>query len=200
MISLIKPFAFALLTILITGSVVAQSTYQVDPSAAKVIWTGKKVTGQHTGTVDLQKGTIGWGPEGLTSTDVTIDMTSITNTDLDPEYAADLVSHLKSGDFFNTMEFHTATFKTSAVEKIEGAEAGQPNYKITGDLTIKGITKPVTLDVRAWQEKKGVRATGTLRFDRTLYNIKYRSGQFFDYLGDKMINDEVEITFDLIAK
>ena len=194
-----KPFSVAL-ALLFTTAAVAQATFNVDPAATKMIWTGKKVTGQHHGTLNVSAGTVGWGQDGLTAANVTIDMTSLTNTDLDKDYAPRLENHLKSADFFNTEVFKTAQFKSTRVERIAGAEVGQPNYRVTGDLTIKGITKPVTFDVLAWQEKRGVRAAGTMTFDRTLYDVQYRSGKFFDALGDKMIEDMVPLTFDLMAK
>ena len=196
---MIKTLSLALL-LAGTGAAMAQSTFTIDPTATKLVWTGKKVTGEHHGSIGVQSGTIGWGENGLTNADVTIDMTTITNADMDKEYAAKLEGHLKSPDFFNTAEFKTANFKTTRVEAIHGVENGKPNYSVTGDLTIKGITHPVTFDALAWQEQKGIRTAGTIIFDRTHYDIKFRSGQFFDSLGDKMIDDMVELTFDLVGK
>lgn len=195
---MIKALSIALSLAFATASI-AQTTHTVDTGAAKLIWTGKKVTGQHHGNIQVQSGTIGWSANGLAEAEMVMDMTSITNLDLKPESAENLVGHLKSKDFFNTVEFNTASFKTTGVEKKNGVEAGMPNYTVTGELTIKGITNPVTFDVLAWQESTGVRAAGTIVFDRTLYDIKFRSGQFFDALGDKMIDDLVELTFDLKA-
>lgn len=188
------------LVVACTGATVAQSTYTVDPAASQLIWTGKKITGQHQGSIEVLSGTIGWGESGLTHAHLVIDMTSIKNTDMESEYAAELEAQLKSTDFFNTADFKTADFKATGIEPIPGVETGKPNYSVTGDLTIKGMTHPVTFDALAWKEKKGVRAAGTIIFDRTLYDIKYRSGQFFDALGDKMIEDMVELTFDITGK
>jgi polyisoprenoid-binding protein YceI len=182
------------------GATHAQSTYKVDASSTRMIWTGRQLTGAHQGNVKVSGGTVTWGTEGLLGAEVTVDMTSITNTDLGKEYGPRLVKHLKSEDFFNTAVHKTATFKTTRVEKIPGVEPGQANYNVTGDLTIKGITKPVTFKVLAWQEKNRVRAAGTLAFNRTLYDITFRSGSFFQSLGDKMIEDMVELTFDLTGK
>lgn len=196
---MIKSVSLALLLV-VTSAAVAQSTYTIDPAAAKLVWTGKKITGQHQGSIDVRSGTIAWGENGLAQTEVTIDMTSITDVDMEREYAAELESQLKSTDFFNAAEFKTASFKSTRIQPIPGAEPGKPNYSITGDLTIKGITHPVTFNALAWKEKKGIRAAGTMIFDRTLYGIKYRSGRFFDTLGDKMIDDMVELTFDVMGK
>lgn len=186
--------------LLLASSVVAAQSYKVDADASKMIWTGKQITGQHQGSVNVSSGKVAWGEEGLKKAEVVIDMASISNHDMEREYAARLERHLKSSDFFNTAQFKTASFKTTGVEKIPGVNAGEPNYNVTGDLTIKGITKPVTFAVLAWKEKKGMRAAGTMVFDRTLYDVQFRSGKFFDALGDKMIDDMVEITFDLVAR
>lgn len=196
---LFKSFAL-LFTLQITATVLAQGTYKLDTGASTLIWTGKKLVGQHHGSVDASSGKITWGRDGLAEAQVTMDMTSISNTDLDPEYGKRLVRHLKSDDFFDVNRYKTASFKSTSVEKIPGAEAGKPNYAITGDLTIKGITAPVTFNVLAWKDEKTVRAAGTMRFDRTLYDVRYRSGKFFESLGDNMIEDMVELTFDLYCK
>lgn len=196
---MIKTLSLVLL-LAITTAAGAQSTNTIDPAGSKLVWTGKKITGQHHGSIDVKSGTIGWGENGLVQAEVTIDMTSITDLDMEREYAAELEAQLRSTDFFNTAEFRTAAFKTTRVDPIPGVEAGKPNYSITGDLSIKGITHPVTFDVMAWKEKKGIRAAGTIAFDRTLYGIKYRSGKFYDTLGDKMIEDMVQLTFDVKCK
>ena len=71
--------------------------------------------------------------------------------------------------------------------------SGKNSYEVQGDLTIKGITKPVTFDVSIY----GSKATATLKVDRAQYNVKYGSGSFFDDLGDKTIYDEFDLVVDL---
>ena len=113
-------------------------------------------------------------------------MTSLTATDLTGEYQGKLNGHLKADDFFGTDKFSTATlvFKKIVTKK--------PNtYTVTGDLTIKGITKPVTFDLATTANT----ASTAFKIDRTKYDIKYGSGSFFDSLGDKAINDD----FDLVV-
>ena len=188
-----------LIALVFAEPLAAQATYSVDPKVSKVEWTGRKVTGQHNGSIQVKAGSLKWGMDGLTHGEVVIDMTSITNQDLDPEEASMLVGHLKSKDFFDVGTYKEASFVSTAVEKIT-AEAGKANYRLTGNLTIKGITKPVVFTVLARQAERGVRATGTMSFNRTLYGIKYRSGSFFDALGDRMIEDMIELSFDLHAR
>ena len=183
-----------------TTSLHAQSTRTVDPTASKFLWTGKKVTGEHTGGLTVKSGTVGWGANGLTAADITIDMRSITCTDMSGGGAERFVAHLHSADFFDTEKHPTAHFVTTQVEPIAGAKPGQPNYKVTGDLTIKGITKPVTFDALAWQDGANMRAAANLVFDRTAYDIRYRSVTFFQEIGDKAIENDVALTFDLTAK
>jgi polyisoprenoid-binding protein YceI len=184
-----------------SAQLLAQQALPVDPSASMVMWTGTKITGEHTGNVKLAQGTITMNGTDLGAADITVDMGSITVTDLeDPDSNAKLLNHLESPDFFDTQHHVLATFRTTKVEKLTNAGAGKPNYRITGDLTIKGITHPVTFDCLVRQDGKAVRAAANLVFDRTKYDIRYRSGSFFPEIGDKAISDEVSLTFDIKAE
>lgn len=165
---------------------------EVDPAASKVVWLGKKVTGEHTGEVKVQSGNLEFDGAAFKGGEFTVDMTSITNTDLaDAEYNKKLVGHLNSDDFFATDKNKTAKFVAKSVSKVKG-----DTYKVTGDLTIKGKTATNTFNADV--TKSG--ATGVIKFDRTKYDVKYGSGKFFQGLGDKMINDEVQLTVTLTAK
>lgn len=115
-------------------------------------------------------------------------MTSLTSTDLTGEYQGKLNGHLKADDFFGTEKFPTSKL----VFKKIGAKSADV-YTVTADLTIKGITKPVTFDITV----AGNTATTAFKVDRTKYDIKYGSGSFFEGLGDKTINDEFELAVAL---
>lgn len=171
----------------------ADTKVEVDPASSKIVYVGKKVTGQHTGEVKISKGSLTFNKDALTGGEVEADMTSINNTDLtDAEYNKKFVDHMRSDDFFSVEKHKTAKLVIKKVEKLKAAN----EYKLTGDLTIKGKTAPVTFNATATKEK----ANAKLTFDRTKYDIKYGSGKFFQGLGDKMINDEVELTVDLTLK
>lgn len=192
--------------ILLTASALALSlacmgqAYTVDPEASRLMWTGTKMTGEHTGEVRIKEGTITMNGRDLGAADITVDMGSITCTDItNPASNAKLVGHLKSTDFFGVEEHPLATFRTTKVEGLP-ASSGQPNYRVTGDLTIKGITHPATFEVLVRPGGDVVNAAANLTFDRSKYDIRYRSGSFFDGLGDKLIHDEVKLTFDLRAR
>ena len=117
----------------------------------------------------------------LTGGEFEVDMTSLISTDLEGEYKGKLEGHLKSDDFFGVENHPSSTLVFTN------------SYEVKGDLTIKGITKPVTFDVSVY----GSKATATLKVDRAQYNVKYGSGSFFDDLGDKTIYDEFDLVVDL---
>ncbi|MGB5462567.1 MAG: YceI family protein [Aureibaculum sp.] len=163
-------------------------TKEVKIEKSKVTWKGYKVTGSHEGTIAIQSGTLKFEADLLVGGEFVIDMTSITNADLQGEYKDKLEGHLKSDDFFGVEKFPTATLVFKNVEV-----AGKNSYKVTGDLTIKGKTNPVTFDFSVY----GSKANATLKIDRSKYDVKYGSSSFFDNLKDKVIYDEFDLISDL---
>jgi polyisoprenoid-binding protein YceI len=163
-------------------------TKEVKIEKSKVTWKGYKVTGSHEGTIAIQSGTLKFEADVLVGGEFVIDMTSITNVDLQGEYKDKLEGHLKSDDFFGVEKFPTATLVFKNVEV-----AGKNSYKVTGDLTIKGKTNPVTFDFSVY----GSKANATLKIDRSKYDVKYGSSSFFDNLKDKVIYDEFDLISDL---
>ncbi|CAM4250344.1 YceI family protein [Flavobacterium terrigena] len=166
----------------------AQTTKKIDVAKSGIEWTGKKVTGQHNGTIGLQSGALVFKGKVLKGGTFTVDMTSINTTDLSGKGKESLDGHLKADDFFGVDKFKTSTL---VFTNISGK--GNGLYTVTADLTIKGITKPITFDITV----KGNTASTTLKVDRTKYDIKYGSGSFFSDLGDKTINDEFELKVNL---
>lgn len=183
----LKTIAIALL---VTVSTIATAqTKKVDVSKSTINWVGKKVTGQHSGTVNLKEGALVFKGANLKGGSFTIDMNSIAVTDLKAGQGKEkLEGHLKADDFFGTDKFATSTL---VFKNITGK--GNGVYGVTADLTIKGITSPVNFDITV----KGNTATSSFKIDRTKYGIKYNSGNFFENLGDKVINDEFEVAVAL---
>ncbi|MAU27360.1 MAG: lipid-binding protein [Muricauda sp.] len=162
---------------------------EVKTNESKVTWKAYKVTGSHTGTVNLKSGTLIFDDNGmLTGGEFEADMTSITVTDLEGEYKDKLEGHLKSDDFFSVANHPSSKLVFTNVKS-----TGKNAYEVTGDLTIKGITKPVTFDVSIY----GSKATATMKIDRAQYDVRYGSGSFFENLGDKTIYDEFDLVVDL---
>ena len=174
------------IAIIATSSVVAQKK-EVKASESTINWTGKKVTGKHTGTLSLSSGHLVFDGENITGGEFVVDMTTLKVTDLEGEYKNKLEGHLNSDDFFGVTNHKTAKLVVTKAKKTD------KGYKIAGDLTIKGKTNPIQFELAV----NGDSASTTLKVDRTKYDIKYGSGSFFDNLGDKTIDDEFELAVNL---
>jgi polyisoprenoid-binding protein YceI len=178
---------------------VAATTLEADPAASTINWTAKKFGGQHNGTVKLAKGSLTVNGKKLTGGNFVMDMTTITDLDLtNPEFNQKLTGHLKSDDFFSAEKNPTSTFKITKATPIGKAKAGEPNYTITGDLTIKGITNPVTFPAVVKLEDDSAEATAKVEVDRLKYDIKFRSS-LLGTAADKVIYDTFTIDFKLVA-
>ncbi|TDE00951.1 YceI family protein [Flavobacterium sandaracinum] len=184
----LKSIALALVVVLSTVSVTAQ-TKKVNAAASTINWVGKKVTGAHEGTINLKDGALVFKGKKLVGGTFVVDMTSMTVTDLKAGQGKEkLEGHLKADDFFGTDKFATATlvFKKLVTKA--------PNvYTVTGDLTIKGITKPVTFDLATTANT----ANANVVIDRTKYKIEYNSASIFSAIGDKAINDDFTLAVAL---
>jgi hypothetical protein len=161
-------------------------------SSSIVYWEGSKVTGKHDGTINIKEGYGLMKDNQLIGGKAIIDMTTIVVLDIeDAESNATLKGHLESDDFFSTENHPESTFEIAEVNK----EAG--SYSITGNLTIKDITHAITFPVNISQIGGKYKATADFDIDRTMWDIKYGSGKFFDKLGDNMISDFINIRFEV---
>lgn len=178
------------------SSLQAADIYTVDEGKSVLKWHAEKVTGEHYGTVNIKSGHLELDGKNIKSGTFIIDMPTIKVDDLeDKEWNAKLTGHLNSDDFFNTTKHKVAALDITEVKALGGNE-----YMLSGDLTIKGIKKPISFPATLDITDKTVKGKGTLKIDRTDYDIKYRSGSYFEDLGDKMIYDEFEIDVDIVAK
>lgn len=190
------------LGVLITVSTVFAGTskgektaFEIDTKASKVNWVGKKVTGEHTGYLSVGNGTVTVNNNSVTAAKVNMDMNSIVCTDLtDAEWNKKLVGHLRSDDFFSVEKHPISVFEITSVN----TKGGESTVK--GKLTIKGITNEISFPAKVEVANGTVKASGTAKIDRTKWDIRYGSGKFFEGLGDKMIYDEFEISFNIVAK
>lgn len=176
--------------------------YTVDPKPSELKWIGRKVTGSHNGTVNIKSGEIQVANNTIADGMIVIDMPSIKVLDLtDPGANAKLTNHLKSDDFFGVDKFPTAAFDITEVKPIAEAKAGGPTHQITGNLMVKGKTHPSSFPATVSMKDGTLQATASgINIDRTLYDIRYGSGKFFQNLGDKMIYDDFTIDFKIVAK
>lgn len=185
----IKTVTFAVIAILtLSFTTLKTEKKDIKTESSKIVWKGYKVTGSHEGTINLKSGSLLFDNDKLTGGEFVIDMPTIVSTDLTGEYKGKLEGHLKSDDFFGVEKFATAALIFTKVKA-----KGKNSYTITGDLTIKGKTNPVTFEISIY----GNKATTSLKIDRTKYDIKYGSTNFFDGLKDKAIYDEFDLVIDL---
>ena len=163
----------------------------LDLTKSTVKWIGTKLKGKHNGTVKIADGNILVKDNKVVGGKFSLDMTSIDDVDMkdDPKMKAKLEGHLKSEDFFNVEKFPKATFEITSITE-EGA-----SVNVTGNLTIKDITKSVTFPAKITYgaDKKPVSATANFNINRQLWNITY-PGQ-----PDNLIKDEINLDLNLSA-
>jgi polyisoprenoid-binding protein YceI len=176
--------------LLLAGAAASAQDIKADVKTSVLDWTGKKISGKHNGKIALKEGAFTVKDNRIASGKFLIDMNSITCEDLTGSSNERLVGHLKSDDFFSTAKFAYSTLEITGSEPFANNEAA-----VTGKLTIKDITHPVKFTVK----KSGGTYTATISVDRTLYNIRYGSGQFFQNLGDNMIDDNFTLDVKIVA-
>lgn len=152
-----------------------------------VVWKGYKVGGEHTGTINLESGSLTFDGKSLTGGTIIIDMTSINTTDLTGDYKGKLDGHLKSDDFFGVKEFPTATLD------ITSATAKGNVYNVKANITIKGITEAIEFPMTVTENS----ATASLKIDRTKHKITYKSPSLLETIKDKAIYDEFDLDVTL---
>ena len=204
--SLFRSFPAVLVALIVSSaSFAAPETLKIDPSHSIVGFQVRHFFAKTPGRFKEIDGTIQYDAKNpaASSVDVTIQAASI-----DTEHER-RDNHLRTGDFFETEKFPTLTFKSRKVELAKGktALAEGDKFQIHGDLTIKGITKPVTLDATfmgAGQVAIGGNSQGTVAgfeasttINRKDYNILWNKA--LDQ-GGAMLGDDVFINLQVEAK
>jgi len=190
---MIKTFIISVLVAI--AGIGEKKEVKVNTSASTVKWVGKKITGQHNGTIALKGGKLEMEGDRLVGGTFTMDMATINCEDLSGNSKGKLEGHLKSDDFFSVETYPVSTFViTKAVPQGPGA------YKVVGNITIKGTTEEIQfLAVLETEDEKMV-ATADITIDRSRFDVRYGSGSFFDNLGDKTIYDNFELSVTLVAE
>lgn len=188
--------AIALITMSFTNPIkFGKNSLNVDVSSSTITWKGYKPTGSHNGTIMLQTGTLEMDGENLVGGSFTVEMSSIKDAD----GSAKLEGHLKSADFFDVDTFTISTFKITEVA--ENGEEEEGLVIVTGEMTIKGITKEISFSAEVSKtEDSVVFESENFQINRADFNVKYMSKSFFDNLKDKFVNDEFDLQVKLVAK
>jgi polyisoprenoid-binding protein YceI len=160
----------------------------VNISESVVLWKGFKPTGSHNGTVKLVSGTMTIENGVIAAGEFVMDMNSITDAD----GSTRLEGHLKNADFFDVEKYPTSKFVVTSSELEEG------KVQVTGDLTIKDVTKSITISAIITEVEGAITfKSETFELNRADFNVKYGSKSFFANLKDKFINDNMEISFEV---
>ncbi len=179
------------LAFLINYQIVAQELV-LDTSLSKLKWTGTEITSKtHYGSLIFKSGTITIKNNKPVKGEFVVDMTTLKNEDVPEAYRGRLEGHLKSDDFFSVDKFPEAVLKINSSSFLNSEK-----YNLEGDLTVKGITHPISLSITTMKNKW----IANLTFDRSKYDVRFRSGTFFENLGDKLIYDDIIIESELIFK
>ena len=171
-----------------------QKTYKflTELSKSKVQWQGTKIVGGgHEGDLMIKSGSMTFEGDKPVAAEVVMDMSTINCTDLKAGSSSKkkLEQHLKNEDFFDVASYPTAALKVNSFKHQQG-----DTYEVSGDITIRGVTKPITFTAEIMSAQT-IKGSGSFEFDRVEFNVKYNSTQFFKSLGDKAINDMVKLSF-----
>lgn len=179
---------------------VASAQYNVDAASSVVNWEGAKLAGTHTGTIPVTNGQLMVANGNIVGGKFVMDIRELTNTDMPADQGGDkLVGHLKSPDFFDVENHPMANFTITKVQAVEAPEDGR-THDITGNLTLKGQTRSVTIPSTVTMEGDMIKAsTPKFTIDRMEWGIEYGNGSIADLAKDKVINDEVGLEIMLVA-
>ncbi len=175
--------------------------YKLQPQLSTLGWKGAAVTHGHEGTMQFASGELLVNGNQVVGGSAVVDMKSMKATDItDAENHAKFVGHMSGDDFFGVAANPTAVFKITSIKPIAGAKADADNVTITGNMTIKGVTQSISFPAKAGVKEGIAGVKGKVTIDRTKFGLKYGSKSFFSSIGDKAINDNFDLTFDVVAK
>lgn len=181
---------------------VADGPMQVDLEESKVEWLGRNLINKHWGEIRLKSGELEFKNGELVGGEFVLDMNQMTSTDLAGNDLHDvLIDHLKSDDFFDVERFPEARFKILSSERIADRVDGASNLKVTGEMTIKGVSHVVDFEASAGLTADNGKpaAQAAIAIDRTLWDVIYGSGKWFHRLAGHLVNDMVELQLRVVA-
>ena len=169
----------------------AGEALNVDVAASKVAWIGTKVTANHSGTLPVKSGQVNVAGGAIAGGKFTLDMTGIAVTGpagSDAGMNEKLKGHLTSPDFFDVANYPEAVFEITAVTPftetvtepedpnqaaISEYKVSNPTHKVSGNLTLKNITKNIEFPAKITVTDGAVDAIAKFNIDRTQWEITY---------------------------
>lgn len=182
--------------------ILSDGSHQINCAASRFEWTGRSIFKKHFGTITISGGELVVNNGEVTSGYISLDMNGIRNIDLENrDENSLLIRHLKSDDFFDVKRYPTARFDLVECGDLVGATPGSPNYFVKGQLTIKGVTKEVSVPAIIVPGEQGsIRAQAWFDIDRTEWGVSYGSGKLFEKLGIHLVNDTISLELNITAR
>jgi polyisoprenoid-binding protein YceI len=172
------------------------TNFKIVSANSQIDWTGRKVTGAHNGTIGIKEGNFIVNNGKINGGNITINTATIKILDVtDPDTNAQFAGHLASDDFFSIEKFPTASFEILSVKEVSNS-----TYYLEGNLTIKDISHVVGFEASVKNNQNQIKLSGKLVIDRTKYDIRFRSGNFFKDLGDTLIYNDFDLDFNITAE
>lgn len=168
---------------------VKTESFKVDTASSSIDWIGRKLTGEHTGKIKLASGELLVEGNSIKGGAFVMDMNSLTSD------SEKLTGHLKTDDFFSVEKNPTAKFQITKVSQTGST------LNVSGNLTIKGITQPISFPATVTKSGNSIIANAKgVKVNRVKFDIRYGSKSFFNDIGDKAIDDDFELEINLVAK
>ena len=194
-----KP-AIILILAMFQLSTYAQQTYQLDVKKSKILWSNRQAMGGHYGYLLFNSGSLNYTPGGEPADGMfSLDMNSIRSTDHAQAAANQKVDkELRTEGFFAIDRYPAATMNVKQI-----ARMGNPTtFKVMGDLTIKGIKNSIEFIAVIKKNENTVNVVAELKVHRLKWNIGVKpqpnSWDVLSTLKDKLIDDEIQVSFNLV--
>lgn len=207
-----------------TGLMITDSAefVPVDSVMSIITWIGSKPTGKHNGVIHIKNGQIALQEDTLAGGEISIDIKSIQVMDIKPEEEANkkLTDHLLSEDFFDAVTYPEGSFEVTRLESYDSTKlevkdefitentpalikefmVENPTHLISGNLTLRGVTKNITFPAVVKIGSSVVKIEAKFNIDRTDWNLSYNSeSRAIDKAKDKFIYNTVNVGFSLEA-
>lgn len=174
--------------------------HDLDPAESRIVWVGRNLVNKHWGHVALAGGRVQFQNGLPVGGEAALDLRRIICTDLAGSDLHDvLIHHLESDDFFDVARFPEAKFSFDTAE-VCSDKPGCRNLKLRGELTLRGVTKPLVIEAAAGALPDGRAALqSAFTIDRTTWGVIYGSGKFFGRLAGHLVNDEIELQLRIVT-
>jgi len=187
-----KKFIVIALILLLHQASFAQELYKLRYKESKIEWTGFRPFGEHNGVLSFVNGALYFQNDTLLSASFIVDMRSIYITDMkEQEEKDELLKDLNHPSFLNTKNYSLALFELKEAKRLP---SGVNNYQLTGNLTIKDITKSITFPAQIKFSDKKLVGKAKVVFDRQEWNMEMES-----FFKDLAVFDDIELNIYMVA-